>query len=92
MGITGAVSWRREIRNGIFHYYLFPIQAVGTENVSYQKPVRLALRPVNPSHGLSNLLRAIRPPAQFLSTVLVDDSDLKLASVVVRHVILPAPG
>jgi hypothetical protein len=42
-GVVCAASWRRVIREGIFHDYPFPIQAVGTENVSLQKPVSFAL-------------------------------------------------
>jgi hypothetical protein len=86
MGIIGAVSWRRDIRNGTFHYYLFPIQAVGAENVSYQKPVSFALWPVDRSHRLSNLLRAIHQRAQFLSSVLVNNSDLIYITVLVRYI------
>ena len=89
MGIIWAVSWRRDIRNGIFHYYLSPIQAVGTENVSYKKPVSFALWPVDRSHRLNNLLRAIHQPAQFLSSVLVNNSDLIFIAVVVRHICSP---
>jgi hypothetical protein len=77
------------VRNGTFHHYLFPIQAVGVENVSYQKPVSFALRPIDRSHRLSNLLRAIHQPAQFLGSVLVNNSDLIYITVVVRHIFSP---
>jgi hypothetical protein len=41
MGIVGAVSWRWDIRNGTFqYYYLF---VIGSENVSFPKPVGFAL-------------------------------------------------
>src|ERR1035437_10940886 len=77
MGIVGAVSCSRNIRNGTFHYYLlFLIEAVGTENVSFPKPVNIALCPVDRSHRLSKPRFAIHPPAQFLSSVLVNNSDL----------------
>ena len=90
MGIVGAVSWRREIRNGTFHYdYLFLVEAVGTENVSFPKPVGFALCPVDRSHRLNKLLFAIHPPAQFLSSVLVNNSDLIFITVVVRHLFSP---
>src|ERR1039458_4804683 len=38
-GVVWAASWRRDIRKGIFHDSLSLIYAVGTENVSFQKPV-----------------------------------------------------
>jgi hypothetical protein len=41
-GVVWAVSWRRDVRKGIFHDFLSPCQAVGTENVSFQKPQALA--------------------------------------------------
>ena len=86
MGIVGAVSWRRDIRNGTFqYYYLFLVEAVGTENVSFPKPVGFALCPVDPSHRLSKLLFAIHPPAQFLCSVRLNNSDLIFITVVVRH-------
>src|SRR5450755_2232808 len=81
-GVVGAVSWRRDIRNGTFHYYLFLIEAVGTENVSIQKP-SFALCPVDRSHRLSKLLFAIHPLAQFLSSILVNNFDLIFITVVV---------
>src|SRR6266404_6295528 len=88
-GVVWAASWRRDIRKGIFHDSLFPIQAVGTENVSFPKPVSFASWPVERSHGLSNLLFAIHPPAQFLSSVLVNNFDLIFITVVVRHMFSP---
>lgn len=89
MGIVGAASWRRDIRNGTFDYCLFLIEAVGTESVSLPKPVSFALCAVDRSHGLSKLLFAIHPPAQFLSPVLVNDFDLIFITVVVRHLFSP---
>jgi len=89
MGIVGAASWRRDIRNGTFHYYLFLIEAVGTESVSLPKPVGFALCPADRSHRLSKLLFAIHPPAQFLSPVLVNNFDLIFITVVVRHLFSP---
>jgi hypothetical protein len=89
MGIIWAVSWRRDICNGTFHYDLFPVQAFGTENVSYQKPVSFALWPVDRIHRMSNLLGAIHQPAQLLSSILVDNSDLIFITVVVRHIFPP---
>jgi hypothetical protein len=91
MGIVGAVSWSRNIRNGTFYYdVLFHIEAVGTENVSFPKPVSTAVCHVDRSHCLSNLLFAIHPLAQFLSSVLVNNSDLIFITVVVRHLFLPS--
>src|ERR1039458_9607695 len=86
-GVAGAVSWRGDLRNGTFHYCLFLIEAVATENVSIQKPVSFSLCPVDRSHRLSNLLFAIHPLAQCLSSVLVNNFDLIFITVVVRHTI-----
>jgi len=83
------VSWGRHTRKGTFHDYLFPIQAVGTENVACQKPESCAWRTVDRIHRLSNLLLVIHPPTQLLSSVLVNDFDLVLITVVVRHVFPP---
>jgi hypothetical protein len=89
MGIVGAVSGSRNIRNGTFYYdVLLHFEAVGTENVSFPKPV--ALCSVDRSHRLSNLLFAIHPLAHFLSSVLVNGSDLIFITVVVRHLFLPS--
>jgi hypothetical protein len=41
------------------------------------------------SHRQSNLLFAIHPPAQFLSSVLVNNFELIFITVVVRHVLPP---
>ena len=84
-GVMWAESWRRDIRKGIFHDSLFPIWAVGTEKVSFPKPVSFASWPVDRSHRLSNLLLAIHPLAQFLSSVLMNYIDLIFITVVVRH-------
>jgi hypothetical protein len=84
-GIVGAVSWCRDIRNGAFHYQLFLAEAVGAENDSFAKPVGFALCPVERSHRLGQLLSATDPPAQFLSSVRINNSDLILVTVVVRH-------
>jgi len=89
VGIVGAVSWRRGIRNGTFHYYLFRVATVGTENVTYPKPVSFALCPVDRSHRLSKLQFAIHPPAQFLSSVLVNNSDLIFITAVELHLVSP---
>ena len=88
-GVVWAGSWRRAIREGIFHDSLFPIWAAGTENVSFLKPVSLGLRPVEFGHRLSNMLFAIHPPAQFLGSGLVNSFDLIFITVVVRHVVSP---
>ena len=88
-GVVWVASWRRDIRKWIFHDSLFAIQAVGTENISFQKPVNFALWPVARSDCLGDLLRAVQPPAQFLGSVLVDNSDLVFTTVVVRHVFTP---
>jgi hypothetical protein len=90
MGIVGKESWRRDIRNWTFqYYYLFIVEAVGTENVSFPKPVGFAVCPVDRSHRLSNLLFAIHPTAQFLSSVGVNNSDLIFITVFVRHLFSP---
>ncbi len=47
--------------------------------------LRLAIR----GDCLGNLLRAVQPPAQFLGSVPVDNSDLIFTTVVVRHVFSP---
>ena len=85
-GVVWAASWRRDIRKGIFHDSLSLIYAVGTENVSFQKPVSFGVWPGARSDCLGNLLRAVQPPAQFLGSVLVDNFDLIFTTVVVRHV------
>jgi len=85
-----AASWRRDSRKGIFHDSLSLIYAVGTENVSLQKPVSFVLWPVARSDCLGNLLRAVQPPAQFLGSVHVDNSDLIFTTVAVRHIFLPS--
>ena len=88
--IVGAVPWRREIRNGTFNYdYLFLVETVGTKNVSFPKPVSFSLCPVDRSHRLNKPLFAIHPSAQFLSSVLVNNSDLIFITVVVRHLFSP---
>ena len=89
-GVVWAASWRRDIRKGIFHDSLSLIHAVGTENVSFQKPVSFGLWPLLRSDCLGNLLRAVQPPAQFLGSVLVDNSDLIFTTVVVRHLFSPS--
>jgi len=88
-GVVGVASWRRDIRKGIFHDSLSLIYAVGTENVSFQKPVSFGVWPGARSDSLGNLLRAVQPPAQFLGSVLADNSDLIFTTVVVRHVFSP---
>jgi hypothetical protein len=89
IGVMRAASWGRHIRKGTFHDSLFPIQAVETENVACPKPESFAWWTVDRSHRLSNLLFAIHPPAQLLSSVLVNSFDLVFITVVVRHVLPP---
>src|ERR1035441_2251616 len=90
-GIVGAVSGSRNIRDGTFYDdVLFHFDAVGTQNVSFPKPVSSASCHVDRSHCLGNLLFAIHPLAQFLSSVLVNSSDLKFTTVLVRHLFLPS--
>ena len=89
-GVVWAVSWRWDVRKRIFHDFLSLIQAVGTENVSFQKPVSFGLWLVVRSDCLGNLLRAVQPPAQFLASVPEDNSDLIFTTVVVRHVFSPS--
>jgi hypothetical protein len=88
-GVVWAVSWRRDIRKGTFHDSLFPVWAVGAENVSCAKPVSLPLRSAIRGDCLGNLLRAVQPPAQFLGSIPVDNSDLIFTTVIVRHVFSP---
>ena len=45
--------------------------------------------PVDRSHRLSKLLFAVHPPAQFLSSVLANNSDLIFTTVDVRHLFSP---
>jgi hypothetical protein len=47
------------------------------------------LCPADRSHRLSKLLFGIHLPAQFLGSVLVNNSDLIFITVVVRHVSSP---
>src|ERR1019366_9324442 len=62
----------------------------GTENVSFPKPVSAASCHVDRSHCLGNLRFAIHPLAQFLSSVLKNNSDLIFITVLVRHLFLPS--
>src|SRR5260370_19375664 len=76
MGIVGKVSWRRYIRNWTFqYYYLFLVEALRTENVSFPKPVGFALWLVGRNHrpvsfpkavGFPFLLLGHRPPPLIL--------------------------
>jgi hypothetical protein len=43
MGVVWAVSWRWNIRKAKFQDCLFAIEAVGVTNVSFPKPVSIAL-------------------------------------------------
>src|ERR1017187_4206942 len=89
IGVVGAVSWGRDICNGRFHYdLLFRIDAVGTENVSYPKPVGFALCLVDRSHRLSKLLFAVHPPGDVLGSVFVSNLELIFITVNVRHLFL----
>jgi hypothetical protein len=88
-GVVRAVSWRRDIRKGTFHHSLFPVWAVGAENVSCPKPVSFAWWLAIRGYCLNNLLRAGQPPAQFLGSVPMDNSDLIFTTVIVRHVFSP---
>jgi len=89
-GVMWAVSWRRDVRKGILVDFLSPIQALGTENVAFQKPVSFGVWPVVRSDRLGNLLLAGQPPAQFLGSVPADNSDLIFATVVVQCLLLGA--
>src|ERR1039458_7514235 len=88
-GVVWAASWRWDIRKGIFHDFLFPILAGGTENVSFQEPVSFGLGPVAHSDCVGDPLRAVQPAAQFLGAVVEDYSDLIFTTMVVRHVFSP---
>src|ERR1017187_5604386 len=92
IGVVGAVSRGRDIRDGRFHYdLLFRIDAVGTEYVSHPKPVGFALRLVDQTHRLSKLLFTAHPPGEFLGSVLVSNFDLIFVYVVVPHLFLTFP-
>src|SRR5437879_5168346 len=54
-------------------------------DVSYLQPVSFRWRPTAPSDRLGDLLLAVHPSAQFLSFVLMHNSHLVLATVLVRH-------
>jgi hypothetical protein len=49
--------------------------------------VNFAWWPVGQPHRLSNLLFPVHPPAQFLSSVLVNISNLIFVTVLVRHAV-----
>jgi hypothetical protein len=89
VGIVRAVAWRRDTRNGTFHdYRLFLIEALGTDHIALPKPVGGALGVADRSRQrLSKLLNTIHPAAEFLGSVLVNDSDLIFAAVVVHHLV-----
>jgi len=76
------------MHNGAFRN-LFPVWAIGTENLSYHQPRRSALWPVDRKHRLHNLLCAIHPSAQFFNPVLSNNSYLIFIAVVVRHLLSP---
>jgi hypothetical protein len=94
--ITGGgwvASWRRSGRKRIFQYSLFLIQAVGTDavgidKVSLPKP-NCHSWPGDCDLRLSNLFFAGHPSAQFLSSILVNNSHLIFTTVVVYHVASP---
>jgi len=65
------------------------MRAVETENVSYLQPIGFGWRPTEPSDRLGELLLAVHPSAQFLSFVLMHNSHLVFATVLVRHAISP---
>ena len=89
-GVMWGVSWRRYARERAFHNTLFPVWwAVVAEEVSCPKPVSLALRLAIRGDCLRHLLRAAQPPAQFLGSVLMDNSDLVFTTVIVRHMFSP---
>src|SRR4029434_9722035 len=89
MGIVGAVSWSRAIRNGTFQYYcLFLIEVVGTENISLPKPVCCALCLVDCSRHVKQLF-AIHPSAHVFSSVRVNNSDLIFITQIVSHLFSP---
>ena len=67
----------------------FCMQAVETENVSYLQPVSFGWRSTEPIERLGDLFLAVHPPAKFLSFVLVHNSQSVLATVLVRHALLP---
>ena len=69
-----------------FHELLFFVQAVETENVSYLEPVSFGWRPTEPGDRLGDILWAVHPSAQFFSFVLMHNSQLVFATVLVRHV------
>ena len=73
--------------NRIFQYHLlFLVAAVGTWKVTFPKPEGFARRPRECGQSLSEVLFAFHPPALFLGSVLVNNSDLIFVPVVVRHI------
>jgi hypothetical protein len=92
VGIVRAVPWRRHTRNGTFHDdRLFLIEAVGTHYAALPKPICGA--PGVADHRrqrLSELLKAIHPACEILSSIRMNDSHLIFASVVVCHLAIYA--
>jgi hypothetical protein len=92
MRVMWTASWRRNIRKRIFQDLLFPIQTVGTQNVSLLKPVSFVLWPAGRNHRLSNLFFITDPAAQFLRSVSPNSFDLIFDTVIVLHSPSPSLG
>jgi len=65
------------------------MQAAETENVSYLEPVSIGWRSTEPGDRSGDILWAVHPSAQFLSFVLMHNSQLVFATVLVRHAFSP---
>jgi len=65
------------------------MRAVETEDVSYLEPVSFGRRPTEPGDRLRDILWAVHPSAQFLSFVLMHNSQLVFATVLVCHAFSP---
>jgi hypothetical protein len=89
MRVMWTAAWRRDIRKRIFQDPLFPIQTVGTQNVSLLKPVSFVLWPAGRNHRLSNLFFITDPAAQFLRSVSPNSFDLIFDTVIVLHSVSP---
>src|SRR5437667_12853208 len=59
--------------------------AVETENVSCLQPASDGWRPTEPGDRFGDILLAVHPSAQFLRAVLMHNSHLIFATVLVRH-------
>src|SRR6476661_3384584 len=80
------ISRRRVVRQRVFQDSVAHLTAGRTENVSFLKPIRFTLYPLERCHRLHHLLFAAHPPAKQLSSVLMNYFDLIFTAVIVRIV------